>query len=246
MFIESKKYNRRFVVSDVHGCLDTLQRLIKKIDLQHDDALFFLGDYIDKGPNSVGVLDYIINLINSNFNVFTLRGNHEQDFLEMFRTYKLDFFYAVAKRMLKSDKLLRPNGEILPKYLSFLENTKYYFELEDFLLVHAGFNFLKDDFLKDTSSMLQRRFWELSDLKITNGKRVIHGHDPTPCEDIKRAVENKNARIPLDNGCVYAKLHKFYDYKKLSKLCCLELNSWTLTCIKNEKDIVIKKKRMRK
>ncbi|MBN2890854.1 MAG: serine/threonine protein phosphatase [Bacteroidales bacterium] len=242
MIIKTKKYKRRFVISDVHGCSNTLKKLIELINLQTNDVVFFLGDYIDKGPNSVQVLDFIIELRKLNYNIFTLRGNHEQDFLNMSVNYDPDFFYSYVSRKNGGENFFTKFKQIESKYVDFFQNTHFYFELEDFFLVHAGFKFFGNDFLKDTSSMLELRYWNFSDLKLTNGKRIIHGHDPTNYEIINRAVQNKSFRIPLDNGCVYTKLHKYYDYTKLGKLCCIELNSWTLTCVKNEKDIVLKTK----
>lgn len=244
MKFDSKKYNRRFVISDIHGCFDTLKRLIAKIDLQKNDALFFLGDYIDKGPNPAEVLDFVIDL-KKEFNVFTIRGNHEEDFLEMSQKYEPDFVLSYVTRRLRGEKLLTETGEIKEKYRDFFNQSQYFFELEDFILVHAGLNLSNKNIFEDKSSMLQRRFWDFSDLSLTNGKRVVNGHEPTSLDDIKKAVENKSNRIPLDNGCVYTQMHKHYDYTTLGHLCCLELNSWKLTCIKNEKDIVVKKRRVR-
>ena len=52
---------RVFIVGDVHGCLDMLKRLTDKIDWRPDeDSLIFLGDYIDRGIDSRGVVDYIL------------------------------------------------------------------------------------------------------------------------------------------------------------------------------------------
>ena len=231
MKIESLKYNRRFVISDVHGCKKTLVKLISKINLQLDDVLFFLGDYIDKGPDSSGVIDYIIFLQNK-FNVFTLRGNHEQSIVEAEANYDTTLFRLYANVMLKSGDLLQKSGQIKKDFKKFFKNTDFFYELEDFYLVHAGFDFKKDDFLSDKSSMLNIRRWEF-DINITNGKRVVHGHQPTHFEVIKSALKNNNARIPLDNGCVYKKTHKYYDYKQLGKLCCLNLDSFELICQQN-------------
>lgn len=233
MKVKSEKYKRRFVIGDVHGCKKTLVKLISSLNLSpDDDAVFFLGDYIDRGPDSSGVVDFILSLKNDNFNIFVLRGNHEQDFLDAARSYESDFFYEYAKRRLKSEDLLFLNGKIKPKYLNFFKNTVFYIELEDFFLVHAGFNFYSYNFLKDKNAMLVLRNWEF-DIDRTNGKRIVHGHQPTYHYKIIEAVKNKHARIPLDNGCVYNKLHRYYDYKLLSRLCCLELNSFKLKCIKN-------------
>ena len=76
------KYNRRFVISDIHGCKKTLAELIYRLDLQPDDALFFLGDYIDRGPSSKQVVQRIMDIEEE---TVCLLGNHEHMMLdEMF------------------------------------------------------------------------------------------------------------------------------------------------------------------
>lgn len=75
--------HRRFAVGDVHGCSKTLRALVEeKICLTADDTLYLLGDYIDRGPDSKGVLDYLLGLWNSNYDIRPLRGNHEQLLLD--------------------------------------------------------------------------------------------------------------------------------------------------------------------
>src|SRR6478736_5094582 len=85
---------RVFAISDIHGCAKTFVSLVEKvIKLTREDKLFLLGDYIDRGPDSKGVIDYIIQLEQKGFDVTALRGNHEEmllkgitdsHFLEMF------------------------------------------------------------------------------------------------------------------------------------------------------------------
>ena len=52
-----------YAISDIHGCYKTLQALIHKINtISTDNTFYFLGDYIDRGPNSKQVLDFLIEL----------------------------------------------------------------------------------------------------------------------------------------------------------------------------------------
>src|SRR4029077_14244982 len=53
---------RCYVIGDIHGCLDELRYLIDGLPLESGDRLIFLGDYVDRGPNSKGVLTYILEL----------------------------------------------------------------------------------------------------------------------------------------------------------------------------------------
>ena len=65
-----EKLARQIAISDIHGCARTFKKLVlEKVVLDKQDTLFLLGDYINKGPDSKGVLDFIFELKNSGFNV---------------------------------------------------------------------------------------------------------------------------------------------------------------------------------
>ena len=69
---------KRWVIPDIHGCSKTLQALFEQqIRPSKEDEIYFLGDYIDRGPDSKGVIDYVRQLEEDGYKVFPLRGNHE-------------------------------------------------------------------------------------------------------------------------------------------------------------------------
>jgi len=68
----------RYAITDIHGGNLTFQALLRKINLRHSDQLFLLGDYVDRGPDSMGVLETICNLIDAGYDVRPLRGNHDE------------------------------------------------------------------------------------------------------------------------------------------------------------------------
>lgn len=69
--------DRAIVVGDVHGCLDELQSLLSEVGLSRDDHLVFVGDLVDQGPDSVGVVHEVIALRRRGYIVDVVRGNHE-------------------------------------------------------------------------------------------------------------------------------------------------------------------------
>lgn len=215
----------RYVIADIHGCLDTFRALITRLLLTKNDQVFLLGDYIDRGKNSKGVIDEIIKLKDSGLNIFALRGNHEDDLLIL---YTLKNKRLISKYMDKENNntLFNKNYEIDDKYLEFLNKLPYYFELKDFLLVHAGFNFSLPDPFKNTFDMLWIRDFTY-DPKLAKGKTIIHGHDPWEIEEIKKRIEIKNKIVPLDNGCV------FYDCDGFGSLLCLNLNTFEIIIQEN-------------
>jgi len=68
--------NRTLAIGDIHGCLRALDALLELVDPQPDDLLVMLGDYVDRGPDSKGVLDRILGL-RERCRCVTLKGNHD-------------------------------------------------------------------------------------------------------------------------------------------------------------------------
>jgi diadenosine tetraphosphatase ApaH/serine/threonine PP2A family protein phosphatase len=201
---------RIFIVGDIHGCLDMLKRLMERIDWDpEDDALIFLGDYIDRGKDSKGVVDYIMSILKSSPNVHCLMGNHEKIFIDFLSGGDLSNFFLNG-----GDKTLSSYGvenewnmdALIPaEHLSFLHSLLFWVELKDYFVVHAGFRPgvpIKDQTLVDLIWI--RDPFLLS--KYNFGKKVIFGHTPFP-EPL--VMDNK---IGLDTGAVYG-----------NKLTCLEL-----------------------
>jgi serine/threonine protein phosphatase 1 len=230
--IKSPK-GRRLVISDIHGCSKTLRVIIEnRICLTPKDHLFFLGDYIDRGPDSSGVLDYVISLINQGYNIYPLRGNHEENLLNAIKEYDRETLAHFVCKINKSPDLLNENKSVKREYVDFMSKLEYYYELDDFIIVHAGINFNVENPFQDFVSMLELRKTNPNPI-ILNGRRILHGHQVTPLFEIEKAVAERQPVIPLDNGCFYTKPHKIYDHNQTGNLCCLNLDTFELIVQKN-------------
>ena len=77
-------YVHIYAMSDIHGCLDAFRASLSTVDLDVEDSkLVLLGDYCDRGPDSLGVFEFIMGLQKRyGDRVVALRGNHEEMFLE--------------------------------------------------------------------------------------------------------------------------------------------------------------------
>ncbi|MGB0524384.1 MAG: metallophosphoesterase family protein [Flammeovirgaceae bacterium] len=220
---------RRFAIGDIHGCYETLRKLvIEQIQLTQEDQLFLLGDYIDRGPNSSGVIDWIIELKEKGFQVFTLRGNHEQMLIEDLARYNPKVF----KRWLTMNNTLDLADEsgvmLKPKYYRFIDSLPYCFELDEFYLVHAGFNFMKDSILEDVRAMIWVREMSIFP-EMLNGKRFVHGHTPKGIDEIRHRIQERHVEICLDNGCVYQPKNRWMEREgDLGRLCALNLDTFEL------------------
>ncbi|WP_020533820.1 metallophosphoesterase family protein [Flexithrix dorotheae] len=195
---------RRFVIADIHGCYKTFKALLHKIDLQKEDQLFLLGDYIDKGPNSSGVLNTILALQKNDFQVYPIRGNHEELLLNHQALLSQDDFNQLNLNWVLEKNgtadLLGPHGNIRKRYLELIHEMPYFIELDDFLLVHAGFNFEAKKPFFDTQNMLWMRNFETPSEKVT--KTIIHGDSNSDYYAICDKIENGSKIIPLDNNCL--------------------------------------------
>lgn len=223
---------RRIVIGDIHGCQNTLKSLLEnKIRVEKDDGLYFVGDYIDRGPDSKGVLDYLIKMREEGQKMVFIRGNHEEMLIESFssETFFHPWVYNGGGATLKSfgisqeEYLDLPGDQKLPsKYMEFLSHTTYFIELDKVFIVHAGFNFNDDNPFHDLDAMIWSRNFEYDRFK-SKGKPVIHGHTPTSLDSIRRTLfEPERKLINIDAGCVYT------EYPDMGNLIALDLDKWQL------------------
>lgn len=226
-------HTKRWVVTDIHGCFDTFVELVEeKIQLRKSDILYLLGDYIDRGANSKGLIDYIIQLKDMGYSIVTLKGNHEDVLLRCHFTEKNhpksvgllelhdSWLYFGGNKTLRSFEINHAS-EMPEEYIRFFEGLIPYQILDDFVLVHAGLNFMLEDPFSDTLSMLWMKNFDIKPEKI-NQRQIIRGHVPTTLDEIEKSLESKVPLITLDNGC-------FYRGKKgMGNLVGLELNTFEL------------------
>jgi len=207
--------SKTWIIPDTHGCAATLRIMMEQqIKPDKTDRLIFLGDYIDRGPDSKGVIDFIMKLQEEGCKVSALKGNHEESCVKAWKADKnRKSFLGIkskshlqkeweaygGKQTLESFDTTRA-GEIPEKYIIWMESLEYFVETEKFIAVHAGLNFDADDPFSDTRAMLWTREFKIKPEKINN-KFLIHGHVPVNLELIDMAIRRKKPDfIDLDNG----------------------------------------------
>jgi serine/threonine protein phosphatase 1 len=212
---------RRLVIPDIHGCDRTFRCLVHEVlRLERRDTLYLLGDLIDRGPGSREVVDEIVRLDREGFGVHPLRGNHEEMLLAacrdrgMFRVWMLNGGSATLASFGVEDPC-----ELSGAYRDFFSRLPTHIILDDYVLVHAGLNFLADDPFSDAEAMLWSRRYEVDRSRI-GGRRLICGHTPQGLDAIRKSLATD--RIMLDNGCVYG------TGGGLGSLTALDLDTLTL------------------
>lgn len=136
--------NDIWTIADIHGRLDLLIQLLDKLNTEGLDLsknkLIFLGDYLDRGDNSKGVLDKVKELLDKHpNNVKALRGNHEDMAIQASINYNSDWYYNWLLN--GGDKTLlsfSPLCKVLPdEYVKFLNSLPYKHEEPGFFFSHA-------------------------------------------------------------------------------------------------------------
>jgi serine/threonine protein phosphatase 1 len=196
--------NRIFAIGDIHGCFDSLEELVENvIQLKKSDKLILLGDYIDRGKKSKEVIDYIIELQEKEFDIVPLMGNHEALLLNTFENEKniSKWIQNGGNETLKSFEI-KSIKNIDLKYLKFFKELKYYYSLNEFLFVHAGFNDNIINPFTDFYSMLWKCKKSYNNPLLTD-KTIVHGHNPVSVSKCNDMIQCKLSVINIDTGCVY-------------------------------------------
>lgn len=227
------------VCSDIHGERKKFNRLLKVASrigytLGKDLVLIVNGDLIDRGTDSYGVVTTIMELQERHpQHVIVTRGNHEEMFIEWleekphFKGYGdsggkktvTSFLKSVGKTRKDFDKeedLIKFLNKTFKKEIKWIKNLPIYVELDNYVIVHAGVDFDRDDW-RDTpfrDMVWTRKLSDSKPPKNNSGKTFIVGHTPTrnireyrvnTSPDIMDAVytDEENNVIFIDGGASY-------------------------------------------
>lgn len=196
----------QYVFTDIHGCYKEFMVILNKIELQQNDQLIFLGDYIDRGPDSFKVVEKVIELQN-NYDTVTLLGNHEDMMLSNYRLWIVNGGNATIRSY---EKELNTEFYLPTTHESFFKGLELFYETEDYIFVHAGYN--KHFLIKEYIIWIRAEFYLQK--PRSDGKTVIFGHTPF------RRPFQEEGRIGIDTGCCYG-----------GYLTCMKINNNSITFI---------------
>lgn len=210
---------RAYAIGDVHGRLDLLDAMLERIEedlaARRPEKAFivFLGDFIDRGPESAGVIDRLIDYRPVSATPVFLGGNHEEVLLRMLHGERgilpswLKFGGGACARSygIDPDKLRKMDEDaalellkarVPASHLDFLEHLADTFSFGDYLFVHAGIRPGVDLEEQDLTDLRWIREPFLSEDR-EHGFVVVHGHTIVP------EVEERHNRIGIDTGAYH-------------------------------------------
>lgn len=187
---------RTIAIGDIHGQLEKLEGLIAQIKPSDEDRLVFLGDYIDRGAESFGVVERILQLKKTFPRTIALRGNHEGFVISLFKGNQNQYQRDIWLKMNGGDLTLasyRSKGFYLKQHQDFYMNLPLYWETSDYFFCHAG--------VRPGIPLTQQKGSDLTEIREpflssreNFGKIIVHGHEPVDNPTIRFN------RINIDTG----------------------------------------------
>ena len=206
-----------YAVGDIHGERELLDDLLAALPIQPGDRFVFMGDYVDRGPDSRGVVDRLIEHARRHPSIF-LCGNHESMFLDFLGWRNEAWFAGDAFLANGGDRTLasygyfdlpdpQPHQLVLPPtHEKFFRELVLYHREGDYLFVHAGVGrgLLGE---KDLEYAMRRArcedlLWDRATLDLPHalGVTVVYGHTPSADFEVRW---NRPWSIGIDTGAVY-------------------------------------------
>lgn len=200
------------IIGDIHGSLDKLTELWSKLETIHtsklaESTVVFLGDYIDRGPDSAGVVSFIRNLQRDNSNIIALKGNHEDMLVAAVdgdREMEKIFIYNGGVQTLESYdytsrglSLMDGISAIVGPYdMKWYRSLPEYYVINNIAIAHAGLN--RQELTAEEHDS-HGRLWSRGLRKTAHEiyKFTVHGH--TPMDNV--AINEHTAYI--DTGAVF-------------------------------------------
>ena len=164
---------RKLAIGDIHGCLKSLKTLLQFVQPVAKDVVIMLGDYVDRGPDSKGVIDYLIDWP-WEAKLILLKGNHEIIMDESaFSADHLNYWCQVGG--LETIASYDARYANIPKsHWEFIRNTLPYYETEKVIYVHGGVGPKKPLVKQNPVNLAWRRFPDAKQHR--SGKLVVCGH----------------------------------------------------------------------
>lgn len=214
--------SRTLIIGDIHGGLKAVQQVFEKAGITAADKLIFLGDYVDGWSESAAVLDFIMQLKNTNACVF-IKGNHDAWCEDWLRTGEADKTWLLHGGKPTVDSYVGVDDIKKMQHLNFLQTMPYYFiDEENRLFIHAGFTSMhgpQKEFYNSNFSW-DRTLWEMAitmDKRIKKDsvlypkrlklfKEIYIGHTPTLYYNVDEPMQGCNVWNMDTGAAFYGKL----------------------------------------
>ncbi len=169
--------SRLIAIGDIHGCNAALRTILEAIELGDDDRVVTLGDYVDRGPDSRGVIDTLLEL-DASGRLTPILGNHEEMMLGALRgSYpRQAWLQHGGVATLDSYGFVGDLSVIPQEHLDFLDRCLPYYETDDTIFTHANYVAGEPMDRQPAEALRWQSLLEHTPQPHVSGKRVFVGH----------------------------------------------------------------------
>lgn len=168
---------RLIAIGDIHGCAPALDALLEAIDPTPDDCIVTLGDYVDRGEDTKGVIDRLLEL-GRHCQLKPLMGNHEEMMLDVIRDEVPPFRWLQfgGVETLESYGFCGDMSVIPRPHLDFLNGLLPFYETEEVFFVHANYQPRVPLHRQPLNALRWQKLTEVVPAPHMSGKLAVVGH----------------------------------------------------------------------
>lgn len=230
---DMNQYRKVYVIGDIHGCYTALDTLLQQIGGMQDDCLYiFSGDYLDRGPENVQVLQYLLSITDKS-NVLFLEGNHEHHL----------YSWAHDQKSTSKDFELRTRHELNLADINKSQVRRFYYRLcqcayftyrsKDYFICHGGIADLDESnplsIIGIPSRQLIHGVGQYQDLPA-----VMYSWNSWNSSNIIQIAGHRNIQdYPIDSGHNYLNLEGHVEFGGDLRAVCLDENGITPISVRN-------------
>ena len=194
----SRTEGRTIAIGDIHGCATALRTLVEALELGPEDVVITLGDIIDWGPDSCGVIELLIDL-SRRCRLISLLGNHEEMLLAALESgSELRSWLNFGGEETLNSYDYKPGSDMIPpEHVRFIRAFRDYHETESHIFVHANYDH-RLPMERIGGTKLRWELIEPAELRPHfSGKSVVVGHTP----QVSGEVLDLGFLICIDTDC---------------------------------------------
>jgi protein phosphatase len=213
---EIRHEKRVIVISDIHGDLELLEKLLSRIEYNEQDVLFINGDLCEKGQNSLGVVRYIMNLAIESQKVYITQGNCDVLIKYVFNENEHIINYMKKQKYSILNEMLEEKGKNINDFSTLKELCAFYrqyfadeidwllslptaYETEEYIIIHAGIENIEN--WKETSVEFATSVPAFYEKGHQANKIVVVGHWPA-INYTSKLISSNNPIIDMDKGII--------------------------------------------
>lgn len=190
------------VFGDIHGCRSAVEKAIEIVEVNNKKAIF-LGDYVDRGYDSIGTLEVLIRAKERHPDWIFLRGNHDQMLLDLINGVAEpnsdgialgQYGFSYDRTTVTYNQFLLLTQPARQEIIDFLNCTIFYYETEHLIFAHAP---LKDNNIPIEEKGNEELIWNYNLNPVWSGKHFIYGHATVQTPITTHNGTNINTRCGL-------------------------------------------------